>query len=62
VGYYCDIHGQPGGGMFGTVIVQGAPSAPVPAEPIPALSGAALALLMFGILCCALCAARAWRR
>jgi plastocyanin len=53
VGYYCEIHGQPGKNMFGTIIVQGAnPPPPPPPDPseVPANSGLALALLICAML------------
>jgi plastocyanin len=55
-GYYCQIHGKPGEGMFGTVIVQGAPPPPPPPPSpppatveVPAFSGILLALLACAI-------------
>ena len=52
VGYFCEPHGSPGSGMFGTIIVQ-APARP--ATPAPA-SGPALDLLLGA----ALAALAAW--
>ena len=49
-GYFCQFHGAPGSGMFGTVIVTGgapaaaptqAPAAPPAAQPTAAAAGAA---------------------
>lgn len=31
-GYFCEPHGQPGAGMYGTITVVGAPITPVPAD------------------------------
>lgn len=45
VGYFCELHGSPGAGMFGTIVVR----APQPPAPIPGL-GAKLALLLAGAL------------
>jgi plastocyanin len=52
VGYYCEIHGQPGKNMFGTIIVQGANPPPPPPDPseVPANGGLALALLICAML------------
>jgi plastocyanin len=59
VGYFCEIHGQPGVGMFGTIVVQGAnPPPPLPIEPIPAVGFSLLALLSGGIVAVALATAR----
>ncbi|HXR63004.1 MAG TPA: plastocyanin/azurin family copper-binding protein [Rudaea sp.] len=49
VGYFCEPHGSPGSGMFGTIIVQ-APATPATPAPIgglalDALLGAVLAVL-----------------
>jgi plastocyanin len=54
IGYFCEIHGMPGGGMFGTIIVNG-PVTPPPPPPssvdgIPALSSGLLALLICAIV------------
>lgn len=48
-GYFCEPHGQPGAGMYGTIIVTGGPSAPIIAVPVDGsplrwLLGAALLL------------------
>ncbi|HST28299.1 MAG TPA: plastocyanin/azurin family copper-binding protein [Rudaea sp.] len=56
-GYFCEIHGAPGAGMYGTIVVR-APQALVPA-PTPGL-GAGLALLLAGAL--ALAGALQFRR
>ena len=57
-GYFCEIHGMPGQGMFGTITVQGVtPPPPATAEPVPALGTGwllpligAIALLAMGAL------------
>lgn len=48
VGYFCEIHGAPGQGMYGTIIVQ-APQPPPSASAIPGI-GTKLALLLAGAL------------
>ena len=62
-GYFCEIHGQPGAGMYGTVNVIGAPPPPPPpsADPIP-MTGAALVLLIGAIMLSALIALYSLRR
>jgi len=35
VGYFCEVHGMPGTGMFGTIIVQGAPPPPLVPDAVP---------------------------
>jgi plastocyanin len=45
VGYFCEIHGAPGAGMYGSIVVR----APQPPVPAPGL-GAGLALLLAGAL------------
>lgn len=49
VGYFCEPHGMPGGGMYGTIIVRAALAPPVPAPglgtKLALLLGCALALL-----------------
>jgi len=62
IGYFCEIHGMPGQGMFGTIIVQGAPPPPPPADPIPATGGGALLVLIGAIVLLALVALLVWRR
>jgi plastocyanin len=65
IGYFCEIHGQPGAGMFGTIIVNGpAPPPPPPAslDGIPALSTSLLALLIGAIAAAALLTLAAVRR
>ena len=57
-GYYCVIHGAPGMGMYGTIIVQ----VPQPRAPSPApMIGTALAVLL-GALLTLLAAVRLRRR
>jgi len=36
IGYFCEVHGAPGQGMFGTIIVTGAVAGPLPAVPASA--------------------------
>lgn len=55
IGYFCEIHGAPGQGMYGTIVVRGL-QAPVPAPGI----GGKLAVLLAGAL--ALLAALRLRR
>ena len=46
VGYFCEVHGMPGTGMFGTIVVQGAPPPPPPPpEAVPLDSRWLLALI-----------------
>lgn len=56
VGYFCEVHGAPGDGMFGTINVNGVPPPPPPPpapDPIP-LGGAWLfALLAAAMIACA---------
>jgi len=47
IGYFCEAHGQPGQGMFGTITV--AAPAPRPVAPVPA-GGWALATLLAALL------------
>lgn len=55
IGYYCEIHGQPGKGMYGTISVQ----AP---QPPPSLPGAPATGIAFAILLAlALAAFAVWR-
>jgi len=35
VGYFCETHGMPGGGMYGTIIVQGQNPPPPAKKPVP---------------------------
>lgn len=51
VGYFCEIHGAPGQGMYGTIIVQAPQPPPPSASPsaIPGI-GTKLALLLAGAL------------
>ncbi|MHB8680014.1 MAG: cupredoxin domain-containing protein [Rudaea sp.] len=59
-GYYCVIHGAPGMGMFGTIIVQAPQPPPTAPSPAPAI-GTALALLLV-VLLTLLAAVRLCRR
>ena len=52
-GYFCEPHGQPGAGMYGTINVVGAPVTPVPAD------GAVFGTLLSGVL---LASALLWMR
>jgi plastocyanin len=62
VGYFCEIHGMPGAGMFGTITVQGAvPPPPLPVDPIPLLGANVLVMLIGAILLTALIALLALR-
>lgn len=56
IGYFCEIHGMPGSGMAGAIIVQGGTAPPPPPEAVPALDlrvllglGAGLLALAFGV-------------
>ena len=51
VGYFCEIHGAPGEGMYGTIIVRGAVAAPT--LPAPANRPLFLALLIAAIVAAA---------
>jgi plastocyanin len=64
VGYFCEIHGMPGQGMFGTITVQGPlpPPPPPGTDPIPALGPGLLLLLIGAIALSALLALLAVRR
>jgi len=63
VGYFCEIHGMPGQGMFGTITVQGVtPPPPPPLDPIPALGPNLLWLLIGAIALIALGALLVLRR
>lgn len=59
VGYYCEIHGQPGAGMYGTINVQGAAPPPPPPPSTSAVPGGNTALYL--LLACALALAAAAR-
>jgi plastocyanin len=66
VGYFCEVHGAPGEGMFGTIIVNGAVAAPKPAVPID--TPVFLAILIGAIVAAALflkrtraSSSRSWR-
>jgi len=58
VGYFCETHGMPGAGMYGTVIVQGQ-TPPPPPQPVP--GGSFLIYLSFAAML-ALAAAVSLRR
>ncbi len=60
VGYFCEIHGAPGVGMFGTITVRGTAAAPKP--PVPATDPTFLAILVAGIAATALIAAAIRKR
>jgi len=51
VGYFCETHGMPGQGMYGTILVLGPTGPPPPpsTDPIPALNVKVL-LLLCGVL------------
>jgi plastocyanin len=51
VGYFCEIHGAPGVGMYGTIIVRGTVAAPT--GPVPANRPLFLALLIAAIVAAA---------
>ena len=53
VGYFCEPHGSPGSGMYGTIEVL-APAPPAPVDPAPSSSGKLEALLAFAIILVAL--------
>lgn len=56
-GYFCEAHGMPGQGMFGTIIVQAPPPTPTPIPlPVPGVSWVAGAIL--GAALCAIAALR----
>ncbi len=48
IGYFCEVHGAPGQGMFGTIIVRG--PAATSTLPVPASAPIFLALLIVAIL------------
>lgn len=60
VGYFCEIHGAPGQGMYGTIIVTGATATPV--GPVPSTNPLVLAILILAILAAALAALATVRR
>ncbi|MEP6484043.1 MAG: plastocyanin/azurin family copper-binding protein [Rudaea sp.] len=60
VGYFCEVHGAPGEGMFGTIIVRGA--APAPKPPVPASAPEFLAILIAALMATALIAVAVRRR
>ena len=63
LGYYCEVHGAPGQGMFGTITVQPAPPTPPPPQTaidnVP--NGGVALYLLLGILLI-LGAGLGWRR
>jgi len=51
IGYFCEIHGSPGLGMYGTISVLAPPPSAVSASPVPlggAIAGIVLAVGLFG--------------
>ena len=60
VGYFCEVHGAPGMGMYGTIIVQGGTQPPPAKEPVP--GGSLLAYLGFAALLALAAAVRLRRR
>jgi plastocyanin len=48
VGYFCEVHGAPGEGMYGTIIVTGTVAAPK--LPVPASTPVFLAILIGAIV------------
>lgn len=64
VGYFCETHGMPGQGMYGTILVLGPTGPPPPpsTDPIPALGPGLLLLLVGTIAASALLALLALRR
>jgi plastocyanin len=61
VGYFCEAHGQPGSGMFGTIFVQAAQPAPPPASATsatPVLGGIASGYLVLSLILAAAMRAR----
>jgi plastocyanin len=59
VGYFCETHGMPGAGMYGTVVVQGQTPPPPATQPVP--GGSFLLYLSFAAML-ALAAAASLRR
>lgn len=49
IGYYCVIHGAPGQGMYGTIVVQAPQPPPASTSDTPAI-GAAFAALLVALL------------
>jgi plastocyanin len=47
VGYFCEVHGAPGEGMYGTIEVV----APPPPHPVPALRAIGLLVLVLALTC-----------
>ncbi|MBS0557718.1 MAG: hypothetical protein JSR27_09935 [Proteobacteria bacterium] len=47
VGYFCEVHGQPGAGMYGTIMVNAPPAVPAPGlgAKLALVLGCALALM-----------------
>ena len=50
VGYFCEVHGAPGVGMFGTINVAAAPPPPPPPDPSAVPLGAGLLVVLAGAL------------
>jgi len=53
VGYFCEPHGSPGSGMYGTIEVL-APAPPAPVDPAPSGNARLDALLAFAVVLVAL--------
>jgi plastocyanin len=53
VGYFCEPHGSPGSGMYGSIEVV-APAPPAPIDPAPSGSAKLDALLAFAVILAAL--------
>jgi len=63
LGYYCEVHGAPGQGMFGTITVQAAPPLlPPPASVVDNVPTGGVALYMLLGAALTLGAALSWRR
>src|SRR5512141_701930 len=54
VGYFCEPHGSPGSGMYGTIEVVAPPPPPKPVVPAPSGSAELYALLAFAVTLAAL--------
>jgi plastocyanin len=62
VGYFCETHGMPGSGMFGTINVAAAAPQPVAPDAIPLGGRGMLALLAAALIACAAPLLRRTRR